>query len=410
MRRLCGPPGGGGVNVPIPIRSLLLLGLSIGLLTRPLPAQESAAASAAKPTQHVIGTVTSADNAAHTISVKQDKTGTEYVVAVGNTRTLLRVQPGAKDLKSAVRITDSDFKPGDRVDVRAFTGEQPDHLSARSVVLMSAGDLQQHRQEELQAWQNSTVATVTAVSPSGDSLGVSTRTPEGRKTMTVRVTPSTQFTRYSPANPNTAAPSTITAIEPGDQLHIIGDKSGDADTITAQKIYSAPTRTIAGTVLSIDPSGKQLVVRDLQTKQPVTIDIASGTAVRKLPEQMATMMAARLNHNRGGQGTAESRQGEEGEPPHPAMVPGGAPAGHGYGGMNRGGGDMNRMLQRVPEISVSDLKPGAAVVIWGLAGQQPGTITANTVLAGVEPVLQSAAPRRGESLNSDWGLDMSVPE
>lgn len=395
------------------IRYLLLLCASSGFLTGLAPAQDSGTAAAgAKPTEHILGTITATDPAAHTITVKQDSTGTAYVVGIGNTRTLFRVQPGAKDLKSAVRITDSDFAPGDRVDVRAFKGDQADELSARSVVLMSARDLQQHQQEELAAWQNSTVGTVTTVSPTGDTIAMTSRTPEGRKSTTVHVTPSTQFTRYSPENPKTAAPSKIGDIQPGDQLHVLGDQSAEGDAITAQKIYSAPTRTIAGTVVSVAPDGKQIVVRNLQTKQPVTVDIGEASSVKKLPQEMAAMMAARFrgSANSGGAsgGQAGPPRAPEGQTPmagNGAGAPNAAP-----GGMRRGGGDLNRMLQRLPSITVSELKPGAAVVVWGMQGRDPGSISANTVLAGVEPVLQSAAPRQNQSLNSDWGLDMSVPE
>jgi hypothetical protein len=70
---------------------------------------------------------------------------------------------------------------------------------------------------------------------------------------------------------------------------------------------------------------------------------------------------------------------------------------------------MSRMLERIPAIAASDLKPGDAIVIWGLAGSDPSKVVANTILAGVEPVLQSAPPRQGQSLDGDWGLNVAVP-
>lgn len=401
-------------------------------------AQDTAQAGTAKPTEHILGTVTATDKAAHTITVKEDKTGTEYVVSVGNTRTLLRVQPGAKDLKSAVRITADDFAAGDRVDVRAIKGAEATGVDARSVVLMSARDLEQHHEAQLQAWQNSTVGSVLTVNPTGNSISIASRTPEGRKTITVQITPQTQFTRYSPANPKTAAPSQVSDIQAGDQLHIIGEKSPDGDSITATNIYSAPTRTVAATITSIDPSGKQLVVRDLQNKQQVTVSLADDSSIRKLPEQMAAMMAARFNGGgangsagahagqNGGQGSGGaggshqwSGNGAGGGPAGEGATPtagsgNGGPSGGGPGagqaGMHRRGADLSRMLQTLPQITVSELKPGQAVVIWGMAGNDPNSVTANIVLAGVEPVLQAAAPREGQSLNRDWGLDMAVPE
>jgi hypothetical protein len=59
---------------------------------------QDATAPSAKPTEHVLGTVTAVDSVQHTITVKDDKAGIEQKVQVGNTRTLLKVPPGAKDL------------------------------------------------------------------------------------------------------------------------------------------------------------------------------------------------------------------------------------------------------------------------------------------------------------------------
>lgn len=406
----------------IAIKAFLYLAITAGVFSCPAVAQEAGAGAPAKPTEHVLGTVTAVDKAAHTITVKEDKTGIAYTVSVGTTRTLLRVEPGAKDLKSAVRITADDFAPGDRVDVRAFKGTEANQLDARSVVLMSARDLAQHHEQELQAWQNATVGSVIGMNPEGNSITMASRTPEGRKTITVQITAATQLTRYSPENPKSAAPSKLTDIQSGDQLHVIGEKSADGDSIAAQRIYSAPTRTLAATIVSIAPDGKQIIVRDLQTKQQVTVGVGDDTEVRRLPEEMATMLAARFNRSGPGSAnggppagahTSEGGQWHSGAGNNgpPASVNGNPEQGGPYSGTHRaGGGDLSHMLQHLPQMNVSDLKPGNAVVIWGMAGRDPGTVSANTVLAGVEPVLRSAAPRQGQSLNQDWGLDMAVPE
>ena len=120
----------------------------------------------------MLGTVTSVDGAAHTITVKDDKTAADYVISLADTRTLLKVEPGAKDLHNAVRITADDLAASDRVDIRGFKSDAPNGINAKSVVLMSARDLAQKHQAELQAWQNSTVGTVTSVDPSTNSVKI----------------------------------------------------------------------------------------------------------------------------------------------------------------------------------------------------------------------------------------------
>jgi hypothetical protein len=71
--------------------------------------------------------------------------------------------------------------------------------------------------------------------------------------------------------------------------------------------------------------------------------------------------------------------------------------------MRGGNGDLNQMLERVPPITLSELKPGDALVISGSpSAENKSTLLASNVIAGVEPILQSASPRQVQSLG-DWG-------
>jgi hypothetical protein len=70
------------------------------------------------------------------------------------------------------------------------------------------------------------------------------------------------------------------------------------------------------------------------------------------------------------------------------------------------------MLERTPKISVNDLKAGDALVISGVAtGADNSRILANTIIAGVEPILQAAPTRQGggPNLGGDWGLGEMAP-
>lgn len=70
------------------------------------------------------------------------------------------------------------------------------------------------------------------------------------------------------------------------------------------------------------------------------------------------------------------------------------------------GGDLSQILERLPKIAAADLKQGDAVVVSG--SPQAGDKThllATTVIAGVEPIFQSASPRQAQSLG-DWGASL----
>src|SRR5579884_2318018 len=115
-----------------------------------------------KPALHIMGAVTAVNADVNTITVKSDKDSQDYTFTLAGTKTLLKVSPGAKDLKSAVRITPRDLQTGDRVDVRYSDSDgaaQP--IPARSVLLMSARELQEAHQQEAAEWQSSTSGSVT---------------------------------------------------------------------------------------------------------------------------------------------------------------------------------------------------------------------------------------------------------
>ena len=80
----------------------------------------------------------------------------------------------------------------------------------------------------------------------------------------------------------------------------------------------------------------------------------------------------------------------------------GATAGSGSG--QRGGGDMQQMLSRLPVSPISDFQKGDAVMIVATAGSSGSRPTVITLLGGVEPILQSAPQGQAASILSPWTL------
>jgi hypothetical protein len=396
-------------------------------------AQETPGVPAKQPLEHVLGTISALDPAAHTVTVKEDKTNAERVIQVANTKTLIKVEPGAKDLKSAVRITAADLQVGDRVDVRGTKlDETSGSLDARSVVLMSARALQQVHQEQAAAWQHSTAGTVTSVDPAG-KINITVKGADGAKPVVIETAKATEFTRYSPANSKMPAASQLSEIQPGDQVRVVGDKSADGASITAQKVYSGAFRTLSATVSSISPDGKSVTVKDLSTKKEVSIALNDDTTMRKLPPMMAYMLARRFNPNFKMPAAADGAAPAGGAPgaggwhrpdvaggaapggaaPDASSRPAGGPLSGGPGGGMRGGGDVSQALEHAPKITLADLKAGDALVISGVAlGADNSHLVASNIIAGVEPILQSApAQSGGRSVGGDWGLgEMSAPQ
>ena len=376
--------------------------LAAGLLLCALAAFSQTDTAPAKPTEHLLGTITALNLAAHQATIKDDKSGAESIVILQDTRTLLRVMPGAKDLKSATRITAGDLQIGDRVDIRGFkSSADASQIAARSVVLMSARDLQQAHQAQAAEWQQSTPGRVISVDPGSGTIVARVRGSQGSQQVTIQSSPTTDFTRYSPDNQSAPARSQLLDIHPGDQVRVIGQKNADGSAIQAQKIYSGAFRTVNGTILSIAPDAKLLTVKSLASGAPVPVLLTNAPSVKKLPPALAAMLArqnahpASRDHSSAAEGPGAGGSHDSGPPPV------------------RSGGDVSQMVEQLPSISLSDLKPGDAVVISAVAdAADDHKFTATHIIAGVEPLFQSAPARqRGESGGGDWGLgEISAPE
>ncbi|HEX4809898.1 MAG TPA: hypothetical protein VH325_13255 [Bryobacteraceae bacterium] len=383
----------------------------------------------AKAADRVVGAITSVDPAGGKITVKEDKTDAEYAVSIAGTKSLLKVGPDL-NVKTATRLTPEQLAAGDRVVVHGHKPEGSQNaIDATVVLVMTKNAVEAVHQKEQEEWKTrATAGVVASVDPSGTHLIMTARTPEGPKPVTVDLAKVTQYTRYSPENPKTPTESKLADIQPGDQVRVLGNKSDDGSTISAEKVYSGSFRTLAATVASIAPDGKTIVVNDLQTKKPVTVELTDDSAVRQMPPQMAMMLARRLNPSfqaAGGPGAANAPGGGRGNGsgpggpppdgrPSPQTAgpagPEGAPGGARPSGMGRG--DLTQMIERLPKIPVSDLKPGAAVVVSGGVANANSQLVATNIISGVEPIFQSAPQRGGQNsaLNSMWSLgDLSVP-
>jgi len=221
----------------------------------------------------------------------------------------------------------------------------------------------------------------------------------------VHTTKATMLKRYAPASVrfDEAQPAPLDAIHAGDQLRARGEKNADGSEITAEEVVSGSFRSIAGTITSLDAAGATLVVKDLATKKQVTIHITAETQMRRLTEMMARMLAMRLKGTTSG--------GQSGLGGNATAANGAAGGQHGGGGGQWSGGqhggtggqapDPQQMLSRASAIQLGDLQKGEAVMLVATDGANE--VTAITLLAGVEPLLE--APAASQNLLSNWSMN-----
>ncbi len=349
----------------------------------------------------VIGTVASVG--ASTVAVKTDA-GAVVNVTVGDSTRVLRAAPGQKTLAGATKITLADIQAGDRV-LMVVVGDPP---SANIVVVNKQSDIAAKQQAEQADW---TRRGLGGLVKSVDAASGTVTITATNRTITIHTTPSTIVRRYAPDSVkfSDAQPSSLTAIQPGDQVTARGDRTGD--DLAADEIVSGSFRNIAGTVLSIDSTGETFTVKDLAAKKTVTIKITPDSDMRRLDPQMAQMIALRLKSAGQASGQAGQTPAGAGAPPGSATGNNGAPAGppggggpawRQSGGSGGGAGGFARVLQRSPEIHVADLHKGDAVMIVATSGS-PDSATAIRLVAGVEPMLQASASGSQSMFSSAWG-------
>jgi hypothetical protein len=369
-----------------------------------------------------LGTVTAVNGT--TLTVKTDA-GEVHQVDVPATAVLKQVEPGAKDLSAAQTIQFNTIATGDRVLVRLDSNAPAGSSVALQIVAVKQADLAKKQEREREDWaQHGVGGLVKNVDAGSGTIVITSGAGQTAKTLNIHTDKSTVLKRYAPASVryDLAKPDSIDAIHAGDQLRARGQKDAAGTDVTAQEVVSGTFRNLSGTINSIDASNSTLQMKDLATKKQVTIKVTADSQMRKLPENMARMLASILNGNgssfggRGGPGGG----GPGGAAPGGGAPAGGAPAGGGPGGAGGGQGaqgarrsgiaggsgfDAQMMLSRAPQVKLDDLKKGDAIMV--VATDDSSGMSAITLMAGVEPLLE--APAASQNL-LNWSLSTGAPD
>jgi len=271
--------------------SLLLaqVAVSVALMAGAVPAGAQAQAPA-----RFVGTITAINGS--TLTVKTDQ-GEAHQVQVPSTAALRRIAPGQRDLSTAETIQFSDLAIGDRALVKLDPNAPAGTEEALQIVAVKQADLAVKQQKDREDWQRRGVGGLVKSTDAGTGTIVLTSGAGATaKTITVHTTKTTVLKRYAPASVrfDDAQPAPIDAIHAGDQLRARGQKNADGTEIAAEEVVSGSFRNISGTITSLDAAGSTLVVKDLITKKQVTVHITADAQMRRLPDRMATMLAARL--------------------------------------------------------------------------------------------------------------------
>jgi len=353
-----------------------------------------------------IGEVKVIDNGAKQLIVKTDA-GSLVTVALGEKTVYMRLAPGEKTLANATKIAFSDVGEGDRVWARGKVSDDHKSVPASALIVMNKVDIAKKQEQERAEWKRRGVlGIITALKPDTKEITISTRTMTGPQPLVIPVSDKVEMRRYAPDSIKfaDAKPATFDELKVGDQLRALGERNAAGNAFTAEKVVTGSFKTVGGVVTTIDAATGEIKINDLQTKQPQTIVIKPDTVLRKFPP--ANEMGGMMMMGRGsgaGPGGGQASAGQAAPHPGGAPQPGGAGqgSGGGAGGGNRmgGGGGMNLqdMLERLPTITLADVKVGDTIIVSSTKGADPSRVTAISLISGADTLLNMIAARQQQA-------------
>jgi len=349
-----------------------------------------------------IGEVKSIDAASKLITIKTDA-GSVVMVLYTDRTTYKKLAPGEQSLANASDITFADVAEGDRIWARGTVAEDKKSVSALQIVVMSKGDIAKKQEAERLEWRRRGIlGVISALKADANEITIQSRTMAGTQSVIIPVSDKTEMRRYAPDSIkfSDAKPSTFGELKVGDQLRALGDRAPDGTHFTPQKVVTGSFRTVAGVVTAVDPATGEIKINELEKKKPMTIVVKQDSVLRRFPpaSELGMMMGG---FNRGGGGGAPGGGapaggapggGGSGQPPQGGQQPRPQGAG-GPGGPGRSGFNINDMLERLPTISVADVKVGDTIVVSSTQGVDPARVTAIALVSGADTLLTMLAPR-----------------
>jgi len=348
----------------------------------------------------LVGEVKAIDSSSITVQTKDGSN----LVSVNEKTQFKKVSPdNPTSLSSATSVGLDEIEVGDKVVVSVVRGADGAFLPARAVYLMSKSELAQKRAKEAERWATRGISgKVAAVNTGANQITVEVRGLTNTATVVVTAKPDAKFKRYRPNSISyaEALESSIAEIKPGDMFRAVGDRSLDGATFTAEEIITGAFQTIIGTVKSVDLEKGEIIVEDSKTKKDAVVSFREFSTVKRFPEEMLQRMFQFGNGQPvGGIRPAGPPQGDQ-PAQRPTQAGGTAPPGGGFAGRGLGGvrGGIDDVYERLPSISLSDLKPGDVIAVSSNKTGPQDKVFAIKVLAGVGPLLaiaQTQAQGRG---------------
>ena len=325
--------------------------------------------------ESVVGAVADIDKSSKRATIKTDA-GDVITLKTDDNTVCLRIPAGEKTLSKAAPIQFSDITIGDRILAHGTKADQG--LVAQRLVVMPAAEVVRKRQHDLEEWKQRGVGGfVRELNAQTAEITLELR-GAGTGGRVVIETAKAKLHRYVPGSLRfeAAAPSSFGDIKVGDQLRALGDKSADGHSFEAEEVVSGAFKTIGVMVTEVDQQKSEIRATTLDQKRPLVIILNRDSVLHRISPPVAAAIAQKAK-------TEASKSAST------------TPA----GGQKSAGQqviDVQQMIDTLPNVSLSDIKPGDVLAVTGAVEKDESRLVAIKLAAGVDLVLKALAPQPGK--------------
>lgn len=336
--------------------------------------------------QNLIGQVTSIDLSGGKIVV-QTESKTSVTITFDEKTVYRRVLPGQTSLENAEKIAVSDITTGDRILIPG--GAASEQTPVRQIIVMARAALDAKRDEEAEKRRARTInGRVTAINTENKEITIQTRRSGAVETITIAPAENIKFMRYSADSlkVSNAVAGSFADMRVGDFVRIVGDRSADGLRVKAEEVISGAFARMVGTVSQINPNRSEVVVKNAQTGQLMTVALGKNTTIRRIPSEVAKILKTRFEKDR----RSSNQRSSDAANPQPVQT-------------NQ---SQRHLFENLPVIKLNDLKKGEAVIIIASTSVN-SQLTAVSVTAGDGELLEIFL--RAQSGDDGFNLSPGLP-
>jgi hypothetical protein len=204
-----------------------------------------------------------------------------------------------------------------------------------------------------------------------------------------------RFKRYAPNSTRyrDTVPSSFGELKVGDQISALGERAEDGTSFKPEEVVAGSFRITGGLITAVNASAGEITIKDIKTRQPLTVVVAKDSALRRLPLELLSRMEESMQ--RGGSPQVPQVAGDVPRQGVRVVTPSGAAAAP---------VDYQEEIAKLPPITIADLKPGDGIIVSSPGGGDPLRVTALTLAAGVEEFLK----RQEEARNARPGYELNL--